>query len=280
MFGISWKPLVVGAVVAATLALGASQADACWRCGAYYPVSWGYTAYYTPCYTSCCTVSCDPCWSGGGWYVGYRPGPIRRLLFGPYRWYDGGWGYSYSWSSSSWDTCCGEGGTVAPSVAPRPTPTEAQKPALPEGPSGVLIPPPTAPGETAPGGKEPAVEPPGKAPEPPAGSAPSTSNTRENSGLLTIYVPYDATIEVNGLPTRSQGSRRQYVSYGLKPGFTYKYVIRAEATVRVQENPADPGSPLVDRLVRDEREVVLTAGDRKMVTFGFNPSPAQAVASR
>jgi len=262
MFGISWKPLVVGAVVAATLALGASQADACWRCGAYYPVSWGYTAYYTPSYTSCCTVSCDPCSSGGGWYLGYRPGPIRRLLFGPYRWYYGGGGYSYSWSSSCWDTCCTEGGTVAPSVAPRPTPTEAQKPSLPEEPGGAVVPPPTAPGE-----KEPTTETPGKAPEPPAGSAPSTSNARENSSLLTIYVPYDAKIEVNGLPTRSQGSRRQYVSYGLKPGFSYKYEVRAEV---VREG----------KVIEDVRTVTLTAGGREMATFGFNPSPTEAVASR
>jgi uncharacterized protein (TIGR03000 family) len=265
MVGISWKPLVVGAVVAATLALGVSQADACWRCGAYYPVSWGYTAYYTPCYTSCCTVSCDPCWSGGGWYLGYRPGPIRRLLFGPYRWYYGGW--DYSWSSSSFDTCCTGVGTVAPTVAPRPTPTEAQKPVLPEEPSGALVPPLTIPGGTLPGGTEPAVEPPGKAPEPPADTAPSTSNARENSGLLTIYVPYDAKIEVNGLPTRSEGSRRQYVSYGLRPGFSYKYEVRAEV---VRDG----------KVVEDVRTVTLTAGDREMVTFGFNPSPAQEVASR
>jgi uncharacterized protein (TIGR03000 family) len=263
MLGISWKPLMVGAVVAATLALGASQADACWGCGAYYPVSWGYTAYYTPC----CTVSYDSCCGGGGgWYLGWRPGPIRRLLLGPYRWYYGGWtsyygGWDYAWSTSYVDTCCG-GAAVAPTAAPRPAPTEAQKPVLPEEPSGVEIPPPGAPGKT-----QPAVEPPGKTPEPPAGTAPSTSNLRENSGLLTIYVPYDAKIEVNGLPTRSEGSRRQYVSYGLKPGFNYKYEVRAQV-IR-------DGKP-----VEDVRTVTLTAGSREMVTFGFNPGPAQEVASR
>jgi uncharacterized protein (TIGR03000 family) len=146
---------------------------------------------------------------------------------------------------------------------------------LPEQPGGVAIPPPTGPAQT-----EPAVEPPGKTPEPPAEAPPSTSNIRENSGLLTIYVPYDAKIEVNGLPTRSEGSRRQYVSYGLKPGFSYKYVIRAEATVRVKQDPDDANSPMIDRLVQEKLEVVLTAGDRQMVTFGFNPTPTQAVASR
>ena len=41
-----------------------------------------YSACYSPCYDSC------------GLYLGWRPGPIRRLLFGPYRWY---WGGCYSW---------------------------------------------------------------------------------------------------------------------------------------------------------------------------------------
>ena len=50
----------------------------------------------------------------------------------------------------------------------------------------------------------------------------------EESGVLTVWVPYDAKVTVNGLETKSTGSRRQFVSYGLKPGFSYKYVVRAE----------------------------------------------------
>ena len=42
--------------------------------------------------------------------------------------------------------------------------------------------------------------------------------TIENSALLTISVPYEAKMTINGLPTRSTGSRRQYVSFGLQPG--------------------------------------------------------------
>lgn len=284
MFGPSWKTLLIGGVVAATLAMGVSQADACWRCGGYYPVSWGYTAYYTPSYTSCCTVSYDPCCSTScGWYVGYRPGPLRRLLFGRYRWYYGCWG---GYSSYDWGTCCTEVGVMAPAAPAQPTPAEVQKPVLGEQPAKPPVTPPTMPAEpttpppTTPNGPEPAVEPPAKAPEPPADTAPSTLRTRENSGLLTIYVPYDAKITVNGLTTRSKGSRRQYVSYGLKSGFGYRYVIHVQAMTRVRENPDDPYSPLVNRLVEREKEVVLTAGDRKMVTFGFNPAPSQEVASR
>ena len=50
----------------------------------------------------------------------------------------------------------------------------------------------------------------------------------DESGVLTVWVPYDAKVTVNGLETRSTGSRRQFVSYGLKPGFSYKYEVQAE----------------------------------------------------
>jgi uncharacterized protein (TIGR03000 family) len=84
---------------------------------------------------------------------------------------------------------------------------------------------------------------------------------------VTIYVPYDAKIQVNGLTTRSEGSRRQYVSYGLRPGFSYKYEVRAEVTRD-------------GKVVEEVRTVTLAAGDRKMVTFAFNAPPSQEVASR
>lgn len=261
MFRPNWKPLLIGAVVAVTLAMGAAQADACWRCGWTVPGCCGYTAYYTPSYTSCCTVGCDPCYSGGyGWYVGYRPGPVRRLLFGPYRWY---YGYTGGWSDCCFDSCC-TAGTVAPAAAGQGVPTEAEKPVLEGAPDAPAVPGPPA----------------NDAAEPPADSAPSTFNTPKNSGLLTIYVPYDAKITVNGLATRSEGSRRQYVSYGLKPGFQYKYVVRAQRVVRERENPTDPSSLFVERLVEEKQEVVLTAGTREVVTFGFNPGPREELASR
>ena len=142
MLGNSWKSLLVVGVVAATLGVAVSQADACWGCGGYYPTTWSYAAYYSPSYSSCyscytpCTVGCDPCYaSSGGWYVGYRPGPIRRLLLGPYRWYYGG---DYGYVSSCYTaTCCG---SVETSYAPmqaapmqaapmQAAPTEAPLPA-------------------------------------------------------------------------------------------------------------------------------------------------------
>ena len=265
MFRPSRRSLLIAAAVAALLVTGTSQADAWWGC--YRTVSWGcapcYSACYTPsCYTSCCTVSCDPCCSTSCCsYLGYRRGPIRRLLFGPCRSYSCGW-------DCCTDCCCT--GCTAATSGDSPTPAETNG-APTEVPDTVPVevpddaaadPSPVPPDETI---EEPAEEPAGDEPlaEPMTRSVP----TRENSGLLTIYVPYDAKVTVNGLQTRSKGSRREYVSYGLKPGFAYKYEIRAKAVYQ--------GRP-----VEEVHTVTLIAGDRKAVAFGFNGRMAEGLASR
>jgi len=149
MFRPTRRFWILATVVMAAMMSGASQADAWW--GYYQPVYLGgcgygcyspcyYTSCYTPCYTSCytpcyvsgCTIGCDPCGDSCGWYLGYRPGPIRRLLFGPYRWYYGG---GYCCWSSCYDPCCPTTTTIgtetlAPAVK---TPTRAQR--QPEVPS-------------------------------------------------------------------------------------------------------------------------------------------------
>lgn len=84
--------------------------------------------------------------------------------------------------------------------------------------------------------------------------------------MVTVWVPYDAKVSVNGLATHSTGSRRQFVSYGLKPGFSYKYEIRAEV---VRDGKTQ----------EDARTVVLTAGMNTAVAFGFNTNPVETVAS-
>lgn len=43
--------------------------------------------------------------------------------------------------------------------------------------------------------------------------------------LLTVRVPAEAKVLVNGYETRSTGTERRYVSYGLKSGKTYPYTI-------------------------------------------------------
>ena len=94
MFRPNAKNLVIGAVVAAAIGLSVPQAEAHWGWG-----GWRYASCYSPCYS----VGCSPC---GGWYVGIRPGPVRRLLFGRYRAYYGG---CYGGCCGGWgccSTCC------------------------------------------------------------------------------------------------------------------------------------------------------------------------------
>jgi uncharacterized protein (TIGR03000 family) len=128
------------------------------------------------------------------------------------------------------------------------------------------MPPPKLPAPTVPG----AVTPPAPDAAPsPFGTAPAPGNTTatptiENSGLLTIYVPNDAKVTINGLPTASQGSKRQYVSYGLQPGLNYKYEIHASVVRDGQ-------------LIEDNKTIYLTAGQRGAVAFGS--SPISTVAS-
>ena len=95
----------------------------------------------------------------------------------------------------------------------------------------------------------------------------SSGPTRENSGLLTVWVPYEAKVTINGLMTESKGSQRRYVSYGLKPGYDYKYEVRAEV---VRDG----------KRIESVREVILTAGGRESVAFGFNPDMAEELVTR
>lgn len=243
---LRWKCLLIGAVALVALSSAASQADAHWW---GWSRTWGccYTPCYTSCYTPCyTTVSCDPCCYTGSWYLGWRPGPVRRLVFGSYRWYWGGY----------WDSCCTTytpccdssvpAATVTPATPAQPTPA----PAKPAAPSATMPTEPAAPSSSTP-------------------MSPNTTSVTpaETSGILTVWVPYDARVTVNGLETKSTGSRRQFVSYGLKPGFSYKYVVHA---VIVRDGQTQ----------EDTRTVVLTAGKIAAVAFGFNASAVEQIASR
>jgi uncharacterized protein (TIGR03000 family) len=84
--------------------------------------------------------------------------------------------------------------------------------------------------------------------------------------LLTVWVPAQAKVTVNGLLTKSTGSRRRYVSHGLKPGYSYKYEIKAET---VQNG----------RVLEQTKTVYLTAGASEGLAFGFPASAAGSLAS-
>lgn len=242
----TWKCLLIGVVAAMVLSTAAPQADA--QCWLYSPTAWGYsyTPYYSG-YSSCCatTVSCySPCcYDSCGWTLGWRPGPIRRLFLGRYRWYsNGGWGcYSTCNQCGLTDGCGCTGDSVAPS-APTPSPTPAKKPIADPAIPDAAVPAVPAPAEP---------------------SADATSAAE--SGFLTIWVPHDAKVTVNGLETKSTGSRRQFVSFGLKPGLSYKYEVRAQVIRNGQ-------------MEEDARTVILTAGEISAVAFGFNV-PAHQMAS-
>lgn len=260
----SLKCLLIGAVAAVVLSCSIPQAEAHWW-GYYRPVAWGccYTptyvspcySCYSPCYSSCAAVGCSPYYYGSDWYLGVRPGPVRRLVLGPYRWYRVGYGCGWGCGCSTCgdvgcNSCCGDTvtveGTTPQNMGNQPTP--AKKP--------VAEPPTAMPAEPAPG--VPA------APEP---TPPKTTGiTAEDSGILTVWVPYDAKVTVNGLETKSVGSKRQFISYGLKAGLTYKYVVKAEIVRNGQ-------------VVENTRTVSLTAGQISAVAFGFNTTPAEQVAA-
>jgi uncharacterized protein (TIGR03000 family) len=228
----SLKCLLMGVLVVVALAATAPQADAFWHGGH----GCCYSACYWPCYSSCYWPCYSSCYSGCG-SCGYRG------------WGCGGCGYRSVGCCGSYvtdcctttDSCCngGTGGAMAPTPA-APTPAPAKMPAVEQ-------PAPAAPA--------PAMPPPPK----------TSATSPDESGVLTVWVPYDAKVTVNGQATQSKGSRRQFISYGLKSGLSYKYVVKAEV-VRNGE------------VQEDTRTVVLTAGDATAVAFGFNATQQVAAA--
>lgn len=241
------RVLLIGAVLAATFAFGVPAADASWGWGYGYGCGWG--SCYTPCYSSCYGWS-DPCC--GSWYVGVRPGPVRRALFGPYRWYyaPGCCGVSCCSPCVTTSACCE---TVVDCCAPVTSACDAAVPME----SGV-------PTEAAPAK---AVTP---APTPAPGAVEEPTSflepTAADSGLLTVHVPFGAKVFINGNPTTTTGSTRRYVSFGLEPGLVYKYEIHSEL-----ERDG--------KVYEQTKTVYLKAGAREAVAFGYNVAPVENMAA-
>lgn len=103
---------------------------------------------------------------------------------------------------------------------------------------------------------------------PPAPDAPgpATMNVPADGGMISIWVPNEAKVFINGRETKSTGSHRQYVSHGLKPGLTYRYEVRA-----TMERDG--------RLVEATKQVYLTAGDSQRVALDLRTRPAEQLAS-
>jgi len=257
--GIFWG-LLIGVIALECLDL--PKAEAHWR---YWRL--GGPAVWTCAYDGCC----DGCW-----YLGLRRGPIRRLLFGRYRWYYlPGSCYSpcyvtpcsvcYAWPCCCWDSCC-DGAVVSSSAVKVEYPTAPEVPVGPPKPVSPAPKPaqePEAPSKNLPGPGAAALTP---APPMPGPGQTFREPTRSDSGLLTLYVPYDAKVFINGLETRTPGSRRQYVSYGLLPGYRYKYEVRVEI---VRDG----------KILEDTKVVYLTAGSKEALAFGFNVQSVEGLAA-
>lgn len=85
---------------------------------------------------------------------------------------------------------------------------------------------------------------------------------------LTVSVPKDAKVFVNGNSTTSTGSVRQFVSRGLEVGKSYRFEIRAELT------GAD------GKVVTDSKELVVKAGDQEKVDFAaLKTGPVETVVT-
>ncbi|HVW38679.1 MAG TPA: TIGR03000 domain-containing protein, partial [Pirellulales bacterium] len=151
--------------------------------------------------------------------------------------YYAGWGSSGGSSGGSYGSWGSSGGTVIEgpaTMAPTtpPPPPSAQPPAI-DGNA-------PAPGEL-----------------PPEAPAAGDQTSFDRSATLSVHVPADAKVFVNGLTTKSTGADRRFVSSGLQAGYSYTYEVRAE-------------------LVRDGRPVTetkvikLQAGGAADVNFDMN----------
>ncbi len=254
--------LMAFAATAISLGCLGATSEACWPrhvCGPWYPGPLTALACWAPCWSVCDICQpCDPCCCDDGWVLGVRPGPIRRLILGPYRWYRVPFGCC---------DICGEvscGCEPAMVASPALTPTPAQPSPSPAQPA------PVQPSPTPNNLPSPSPTPGADMLNQPAPTTPLvnptsyTVPTRNDSGLLTVYVPAEAKVLINGLATKSTGSRREYVSYGLKEGLQYRYVI----TAQVEQD---------GKVYEETREVILTAGEKKGVAFSFQ-FPSENIA--
>ncbi len=84
-----------------------------------------------------------------------------------------------------------------------------------------------------------------------------------DAALLTVSVPEDATVTVNGLSTSSKGAIRQFMSNGLKEGFVYTYVVNVTFTAANKT---------------ESKTVKLRAGSTERLVFN-EPSPVKTVSA-
>ena len=186
------KMLAVGVAIFG-LALCAMPASAGWGCrGGCCGGCGGWYGGYASCGYGCC--GCGYGWGGGGWGWGGCSGGCYGCGYG---WGGGGWG-SYGYGLSSYCSSCG-GTLVAYSGGGCSSCGGGQSIAQPaDMPSTPPAVPPTPPG----------MNPPNRT---------SIESPDGGSIMLTVWVPSDAKVTINGATTKSTGGERHFVSYGVRP---------------------------------------------------------------
>lgn len=87
-------------------------------------------------------------------------------------------------------------------------------------------------------------------------SSASATSVAPTSAVLTVRVPDDAVVTVNGHRTKSIGDERRFASHGLRPGFRYRYEVTAEVIRDGQT-------------IRDTKVVKLQSGQQTRLRFEF-----------
>lgn len=90
--------------------------------------------------------------------------------------------------------------------------------------------------------------------EAPVGDASYRQPQSSEEALLTIQVPADAEVFVNGSKTSSVGEQRQFVSRGLKPGYSYSYDVEIKHVVDGQ-------------LISESKVVRLRSGETRSLVY-------------
>jgi uncharacterized protein (TIGR03000 family) len=104
----------------------------------------------------------------------------------------------------------------------------------------------------------------GQAPVPPTNTAASGPvRLTESDVLLSIHVPPDAIVKINGTPSAQSGQHREFMSSGLAPGRSYTFTVTAHWT-------AQDG-----HVVDTERRIQVQGGERRNVDFGIPAMPAE-----
>lgn len=278
MLHIMTKKLGMVMLAAGAIVIATSSADAGWW--HRHHGSWGSSGSSGGSWGS--SGSSGGSWgssgsSGGSWgsYGGYSHyyghgvhfwGHGHRHVSPSYYSHGGYWGHSASYGSyGSWGSSGSSGGSWGSSGSSGGVVIyDHAVPAQPA-PGPVVNPMPTQPMPMDPMPGAPVD--PNAAPMPGADTLPVLPNaSRANSGsaTLTVNVPADARLYVNGSATISKGANRKFVSRGLTAGYDYTYEVVAEGLRN--------GQP-----VRETKTVTVRAGDTKALAFNF--APANSVAT-